>query len=104
MWSVEDAQRLQSRIEEQYGVPRTFPNVEKRREALSFTVCGGGATGIEIVGTLGQLLPKRAAEKGLDRDDLRIHLVEGRPSILFDLEETQREKAMHGWPSSASKS
>lgn len=94
MWSVEDAQRLQERINEQFRLAARLPDAEKRRAALSFTVCGGGATGVEIVGTLGQLLPKRAAEKGLDRDDLRIHVVEGRASILFDLEPSQREKAI----------
>jgi NADH dehydrogenase len=94
MWSVADAQKLQGRIHDQFRLAARMPDADKRREALSFTVCGGGATGVEIVGTLGQLLPKRAAEKGLDRDDLRIHLVEGRPSILFDLEASQRDKAV----------
>lgn len=94
MWSVEDAQELQNRINEQFRVAARLPDVDLRRAALSFTVCGGGATGVEIVGTLGQLVPKRAAEKGLDRDDLRISLVEGRSSILFDLDASQRERAL----------
>lgn len=93
MWSVEDAQELQRRTAAQLKTAAKLPTLEERRAALSFTVCGGGATGIEVVGTLGQLLPKRAAEAGLDREDIVINLVEGRPDILYDLHEKQRDKA-----------
>lgn len=93
MWSVEDAQELQRRILAQFKLAAKMPSAEARREALSFTVCGGGATGVEIVGTMGQLLPKRAEEAGLDRSDLQVSLVEGRPDILYDLAEPQRDRA-----------
>jgi NADH:ubiquinone reductase (H+-translocating) len=93
MWSVADAQKLQNRAREQAKAAAGMPTAALRREALSFTVCGGGATGVEVVGTLGQLLPKRAAEVGLDPGDLNIHLVEGRADILYDLREPQRAKA-----------
>jgi NADH dehydrogenase len=93
MWSVADAQKLQSRARDQSKLAAGMPTHELRRAALSFTVCGGGATGVEVVGTLGQLLPKRATEVGLDTDDLNIHLVEGRPEILYDLRPELRAKA-----------
>ncbi len=93
MWSVADAQNLQNRAREQMKLAAAMPGAEQRHNALSFTVCGGGATGIEVVGTFGQLLRKRAAEFGLDPTDLNIHLVEGRPDILFDLPEPLRRKA-----------
>jgi NADH dehydrogenase len=93
MWSVADAQKLQGRAREQSKLAAGMPTPELRRAALSFTVCGGGATGVEVVGTLGQLLPKRAAEVGLDPGDLNIHLVEGRPDILYDLPQPLRDKA-----------
>ncbi len=94
MWSVADAQELQRRVNGQLKLAARMPSAEQRREALSITVCGGGATGVEIVGTIGQLLPKRAAEIGLDAADLRITLVEGRPNILYDLSEPQRDIAL----------
>jgi NADH:ubiquinone reductase (H+-translocating) len=93
MWSVEDAQELQRRIEAAFKHAATLHEREERRRILSFTVIGGGATGIEIVGTLGQMLPWRAREAGLDAEDLRIRVIEGRPAILYDLPQTQREKA-----------
>ncbi len=93
MWSVADAQELQDQVAAQFKIAATMPTREDRRRALSFTVCGGGATGVEIVGTMGQLLPKRAAEVGLDTEDLNISLIEGRPDILYDLPAAQRIKA-----------
>lgn len=93
MWSVADAQRLQDRIREQMKLAASMPYAEDRRKALSFTVCGGGASGVEMAGTLGQLLPKRAAQVGLDPADLNIHLVEGRPEILPSLPSPQRSRA-----------
>jgi NADH:ubiquinone reductase (H+-translocating) len=93
MWSVEDAQELQRRIEAAFKHAATLHDREERSRVLSFTVIGGGATGIEIVGTLGQMLPRRARDAGLDAGDLRIRIVEGRSDILFDLPKPQRAKA-----------
>ncbi len=93
MWSVHDAQELQRRIEGQFRIAAKTVDREARVKALSFAVIGGGATGLEIVGTLGQMLPKRMREHGLDPADLRVHLVEGRPDILYDLPESLRKKA-----------
>lgn len=91
MWSVADAQELQRRGEVQFRVAAKLDPIDRPR-ALSFTVIGGGATGIEIVGTLAELLPKRIRTFGLDRSDLRIRLVEGRPDILYDLPQQLRER------------
>jgi NADH dehydrogenase len=93
MWSVADAQLLQDRVHDQMKLAAAMPYAEDRRKALSFTVCGGGPTGVEMVGTLGQLLPKRAAEVGLDPTDLNIHLVEGRDRILAHLPAKQQQQA-----------
>ncbi|MDZ4168131.1 MAG: NAD(P)/FAD-dependent oxidoreductase [Coriobacteriia bacterium] len=93
MWSVADAQELQRRVNDQMRAAARMPSAQDRRRALTFVVCGGGATGVEIIGTMGQLLPKRAEEIGLGREELSISLVEGRPQILYDLREEQRAKA-----------
>lgn len=93
MWSVADAQRLQQRIDEQFHLAATLVRREDRERALSFTVVGGGATGVEIVGTMAQMLPRRMRDRGLDSEDLRVRLVEGRPGILYDLGDAQRAKA-----------
>ncbi|MBN2405550.1 MAG: NAD(P)/FAD-dependent oxidoreductase [Coriobacteriia bacterium] len=93
MWSVADAQELQRRGEVQFRAAVKLKEPAERTRALSFTVIGGGATGVEIVGTLAQLLPKRMRAFGLDPADLRVRLIEGRPDILFDLPKSLRERA-----------
>jgi NADH dehydrogenase len=93
MWSVADAQELQRRIEAQFRAAAMIADRDARVKALSFVVIGGGATGIEIVGTLGQMLPKRMLDAGLDPADLRISVIEGRPDVLYDLSDTLRKRA-----------
>lgn len=94
MWSVSDAQKLQKRIDEQFHIAAKLADRGERVRALSFTVVGGGATGVEIVGTMAQMLPKRMHDVSLDPTDLRVRLVEGRPEILYDLPSTQRQRAV----------
>ncbi len=94
MWSVDDAQELQQRVEEQFRKAVKISDRSERRKVLSFVVIGGGATGVEIAGTMAQALPRRAEDHGLAGDDVQVTLVEGRPQILYDLPEKQRVKAV----------
>jgi NADH dehydrogenase len=93
MWSVEDAQKLQQQIDEAFKSAARLADRNERQRKLSFAVVGGGATGVEIIGTLAQLLPKRLTEAGLSPRDLRLSLIEGRDDILFDLPEPERRSA-----------
>ncbi len=93
MWSVADAHELQRRVERQFGRAATMPDPERRRRELSFTVVGGGATGVEVVGTMADVLPAMIRKVGYDPADLNITLLEGRPDILYDLPEAQRARA-----------
>lgn len=93
MWSVPDALELQRRIGKQFGRASTQPEPETRRADLSITVIGGGATGVEIMGTIAAMLPRMIRRAGHDPSDLRLTLIEGRPDILYDLQPTQRERA-----------
>ncbi len=94
MWSVEDARRLQRRSQAVLTAAARMADRTERRRTMSYTVVGGGATGVEIVGTLAQMLPKRVRDAGLDPSDLNVHLVEGRDDILFDLPERERARAV----------
>jgi NADH dehydrogenase len=93
MWSVSDAQKLQRAIEQQFKVAATLPDRAEREKALSFTVVGGGATGIEVVGTIAAVLPRMIRRAGMDPAEMNLRLIEGRPDVLFDLPEKQRVKA-----------
>jgi NADH:ubiquinone reductase (H+-translocating) len=93
MWCVPDAHELQRRIEEQFKIAATLPHRADREAALGFTVVGGGATGVEIIGTIASELPRMIRRAGLDPTEMKLRLVEGRQDILFDLPEVQRTRA-----------
>jgi NADH dehydrogenase len=93
MWSVSDAQDLQRAIEHQFKLGAVMPDRRDRARALSFTVVGGGATGVEIVGTIAGVLPRMIRSAGYDPGDIRVTLVEARSDILYDLPVSQRERA-----------
>lgn len=71
---------------------------ERRRQLLSFLVVGGGPSGVEIAGALGEMkkyiLAKEYPE--LEPDDVTITLVEGTSNLLGAMSPKSREKALEG--------
>lgn len=69
---------------------------DRRRELLSFLVVGGGPSGVEIAGALGEMkrdiLPREYPE--LNPDDVRIVLVEGSGALLAAMGAKAGEKAL----------
>lgn len=63
-------------------------DMARRRELLSFLVVGGGPSGVEIAGALGEMkryiVPREYPE--LDSEDVRIVLVEGGASLLNSMD------------------
>lgn len=74
----------------------TSADPKRRKELLSFLVVGGGPSGVEIAGALGEMkkfiLPKEYPE--LSPDDVRITLVEGTGKLLGAMKEKSSEKAL----------
>lgn len=68
----------------------------RRQELLSFLVVGGGPSGVEIAGALGEMkkyiLPKEYPE--LSPDDIRITLVEGSNKLLGAMRKKSSDKAL----------
>lgn len=69
---------------------------KRRRELLSFLVVGGGPSGVEIAGALGEMkkyiIPREYPE--LDPDDVNITLVEGSDRLLGAMDSKCSEKAL----------
>ena len=69
---------------------------KRRKELLSFLVVGGGPSGVEIAGALGEMkkdiLPREYPE--LSADDVNITLVEGSPRVLGAMDPKCSEKAL----------
>lgn len=68
----------------------------RRRELLSFLVVGGGPSGVEMAGALGEMkkyiIPKEYPE--LSPDDIRITMVEGAPKVLGAMKPQSSQKAL----------
>ena len=69
---------------------------KRRKELLSFLVVGGGPSGVEIAGALGEMkkyiIPREYPE--LNADDLNITLVEGADRLLGAMDPRCSEKAI----------
>lgn len=69
---------------------------ERRHQLLSFLVVGGGPSGVEIAGAIGEMkkyiLAKEYPE--LEQDDVTVTLIEGAPSLLGAMSEKSRNRAV----------
>lgn len=93
MWSARDAARVQERISEQFVRAATKCSDTACSLEMSICVIGGGATGIEIIGTIADVLPRMASRLGYPNMKATLTLLEARPDILYDLKPRERERA-----------
>lgn len=82
--SINTARRIKEHIE--YCFARY--NIEKRDELLTFVIGGAGFTGIEFAGELANRVPELCHEFDVDREKVRMVVVEAAPTALpgFDPE------------------
>lgn len=94
--TVAEAARTRDEILDRLERGALCPDKEKRRRLLSFLVVGGGPTGVEIAGALGEMkrdiLPREYPE--LDPDDMSITLVEGTDTLLGPMRPSSQKKAL----------
>lgn len=85
---VTDVERIESAVYER--------NEERRRRLLTFTIVGGGPTGIEFAGALAELIhgPLLADYPMLTRDDVRVLLVEAMDRVLLGMPEELADYAV----------
>lgn len=71
---------------------------ERRRQLLSFLVVGGGPSGVEIAGALGEMKKYIIAKEypELEPEDVTITLVEGTGSLLGAMSAKSSRKALEG--------
>lgn len=87
--SVSESILLRNRIFLTYEEALSISDAQTLSDKLTFVVVGGGATGVELSGTLAEMkktfVPKDYP--GLDVDKIQIHLVDGSPRLLFGMSE-----------------
>jgi NADH dehydrogenase len=93
--SLEDALEIRRRVLSAFeDAERTEDDVERDR-LLTFVVIGGGPTGVELAGALGEI-SRHTLAREFDRIDptwARIYLFEGGPRILATFPESLARKA-----------
>ena len=77
----------------EYAQYETDPEI--RKQLLTFTIVGGGPTGVEYTGALAELVNNsiRRDFKALAKEEVRINIVEGHPLPLFGYPERLRNYA-----------
>lgn len=92
MWSWEEAVMIRKQILSMVQQAALELEAEKRRSMLHFVVCGGGLTGIEIMGELIEWKPVLEKNFGLQKDEISLTLVEATSKILPALPEKEAER------------
>ncbi len=98
LWSYEDALKIREHIQHQFDRARGIKNSEKRRQMLTFTVAGGGFTGVEMAGELGEWVKTLCEHYEISRQDVRVILVEAQDKLcpMFHVKQTLKiQKRLH---------
>jgi NADH dehydrogenase len=93
--TIEDALEMRKRIFFAFEAAEREEDEANFHEWLTFVVIGGGATGVELAGTLAEIARKTLARdfRRIDPKKARILLLEGSPSVLSAFVPELRDKA-----------
>ncbi len=95
MKSVSEAMNIRSMILQSFEAALTEKDPLEKEELMTFVIVGGGPTGVELAGALAEF-KNHILEKDypkLDDCDMRVFVVEGKPSVLGVMSENAASKA-----------
>jgi len=88
MKGLEDARRLRQHVIQQLEHADVTPFADTKQGALTFTVVGGGFSGVETVGEMKELLDRSIPfYRNIEPEEVRVLLVEFAPRILNEMPE-----------------
>ncbi|MFW6227865.1 MAG: NAD(P)/FAD-dependent oxidoreductase, partial [Alkalispirochaeta sp.] len=93
LWSLEDALRIRTHVENRFREAAKEPNPERRRRMLTFTIAGAGFTGIELAGELLERRDVLCPKYHIDSREVRVLIIEAKDSILPIFPEKPSKKA-----------
>lgn len=93
LWSLEDAIRIRTHVEDRFREAAKEPNPEKRRQMLTFTIAGAGFTGIELAGELLERRDVLCPKYHIDEREVRVLIIEAKDSILPIFPDKPKAKA-----------
>lgn len=93
--SLEEATEIRRRILESYEKAELHTDPEMQKQYLTFIVVGGGPTGVEMAGALGEISRFTLGKefRNIDPKRARVILVEGGPKILPGFDPDLAERA-----------
>lgn len=96
MKSTSEAIRIRDEVLDRLERASLTQDADRRRQLLSFTVIGGGPTGVEVAGALGEM--KRDIIKreypGIAPEEVKITILEGTDKLLGTMSPLASRKAM----------
>nr|WP_320025455.1 FAD-dependent oxidoreductase [uncultured Acetobacterium sp.] len=93
LWSYEDAIKLKGHIFEMFTKALQETDQAEIQKLLSFYVLGAGFTGVEMAGELAEWVPILCKEFEIDREMVKITLVDMMDRVVPNLSEALSEKA-----------
>ncbi|HKK49704.1 MAG TPA: NAD(P)/FAD-dependent oxidoreductase, partial [Alkalispirochaeta sp.] len=94
LWSLEDAIRIRTHVEDRFREAAKEPNPESRRQMLTFTIAGAGFTGIELAGELLERRDVLCPKYHIDEREVRVLIIEAKDSILPIFPEKPKANAL----------
>lgn len=82
--TIEHALEMRRRIFRAFELAETETDPKRRRQLMNFVVVGGGPTGVELAGALGQLAHRTMVQdyRAINTAEARIVLIEGADNVL----------------------
>ncbi|MCM3881753.1 MAG: NAD(P)/FAD-dependent oxidoreductase [Vicinamibacterales bacterium] len=109
--TLEDATNIRAKVLLAFEEAERIVDKDERRKFLTFVIVGGGPTGVELAGAIGEMSRFTLARdfKSIDAKSARVLLIEAGPRILPSFSEEQAAQAVrdlehlgvHVWTSSS---
>ena len=94
--TIEQATEIRRRVLGSFEKAEATDNPDERKKLLTFVVVGGGPTGVELAGAIGEMSRYTLSKdfRNIDPSSARVILVEAEPRILGMFDESMAAKAM----------
>lgn len=92
LWSLKEAVLLRDHICDCFHSASLTDNFRQRRKKLTFVIAGGGFTGVEMAGELGEWKNRLCKTYSIDEGEVSIYLLEALPNILSILDDKSANK------------
>ncbi len=94
--TIEQATEIRRRVLDSFEIAEATDDPDERKKHLTFVIVGGGPTGVELAGAIGEMSRFTLAKdfRNIDPSAARVILVEAEPRILGMFDESLATKAM----------